>query len=128
MSKIHRFLGDPTNNSYTWDGVEPLVIHTEVVEHVVKHVLVGPEDGAPNFVIRYFHVPVGDNTFYDQHPHEHGIIILHGKAKVQIKDAFYELGPLDAIFISGNDIHQLTNIGETPLGFLCVITRQAEYA
>ena len=128
MSKIHRFLGDPTNNSYTWDGVKPLVIHTDQVERVVKHVLVGPDDGAPNFVIRYFHVPVGDNTFYDQHPHEHGIIILHGKAKVQIKDAFYELGPLDAIFISGNDIHQLTNIGETPLGFLCVITRQAEYA
>lgn len=128
MSKIHRFLGDTTKDDYTWDGVEPLVIHTEQVDHVIKHVLIGPDDSAPNFVIRYFHVPVGDNTFFDQHPHEHGIVILHGKAKVQIQDAFHELGPLDAIFISGNDIHQLTNIGETPLGFLCVITRQAEYA
>lgn len=128
MSKIHHFLGDTTQDHYTWDGVEPLVIHTDQVDHVIKHVLVGPDDGAPNFVIRYFHVPVGDNTFYDQHPHEHGIVILHGKAKVQIKNAFYELGPLDAIFISGGDTHQLTNIGEEPLGFLCVITRQAEYA
>lgn len=128
MSAIHRFSGDSANEMYTWEGVEPLVIHTDVVEHVLKHVLVGPDDDAPNFVIRYFHVPVGDKTFYDQHPHEHGMVILHGKAKIQIKDDFYELGPLDAVFVSGDDIHQLTNIGDTPLGFLCVITRQAEYA
>ena len=127
MSAIHRFSGDPEDQVYTWEGVEPLVIHTEEVNRILKHVLVGPDDNAPNFVIRYFHVPMGDNTFYDQHPHEHGIVILHGKAKIQIKDDFHELGPLDTIFISGDDIHQLINIGETPLGFLCVITRKAEY-
>lgn len=128
MSTIHRFSGDPSSNIYAWEGVQPLMIHTEEVQQVFKHVLVGPDEGAPNFVIRYFHVPVGDNTFYDQHPHEHGIIILHGKARVQINEAFFELGPLDAVFISGNDIHQLTNSGDVPLGFFCVITRQAEYA
>ncbi len=127
MSTIHRFLGDTTTQDYTWEGVEPLEIRTEEVRQVFKHVLVGPDDGAPNFAIRYFHVPVGDNTFYDQHPHEHGIVILHGKARVQINQEFYELGPLDAIFIAGNDIHQFVNIGDSPLGFLCVITRQAEY-
>jgi quercetin dioxygenase-like cupin family protein len=128
MSAIHRFSGDPANEIYTWEGVKPLVIHTDVVEQVLKHVLVGPDDDAPNFVIRYFHVPVGDNTFYDQHPHEHGMVILHGKAKIQLNDEFFELGPLDAVFVSGGDIHQVTNIGDSPLGFLCVITRQAEYA
>jgi len=127
MSTIHRFLGDTTKDQYTWEGVEPIIIQTDQVDHVIKHVLVGPDDDAPNFVVRYFHVPVGDNTFFDQHPHEHGIVILHGKAKVQIQNDFHELGPLDAIFISGNDIHQLTNIGDTPMGFLCVITRKAEY-
>ena len=127
MSVVHRFAGDPAQHHYAWEGVNPVEIHTEEVKHVFKHVLVGPDEGAPNFVIRYFHVPVGDNTFYDQHPHEHGIIILHGKARVQIKDEFYELGSLDAIFISGHDIHQLVNIGDEPMGFLCVIIRQAEY-
>lgn len=128
MSTIHRFTGNSSQYNYAWEGVQPLIIHTEEVQQVIKHVLVGPDEGAPNFVIRYFQVPVGDNTFYDQHPHEHGIVILHGTAKVQINEEFFELGPLDAIFISGNDIHQLTNSGDTPLGFICVITRQAEYA
>jgi quercetin dioxygenase-like cupin family protein len=128
MSTIHHFSGDTSKDFYAWEGVQPLMIHTEEVQQVFKHVLVGPDEGAPNFVIRYFQVPVGDNTFYDQHPHEHGIIILHGTAKVQINEEFFELGPLDAVYISGNDIHQLTNSGDTPLGFFCVITRQAEYA
>ena len=128
MSTIHRFTGSSSQYNYAWEGVQPLIIHTEEVQQVIKHVLVGPDEGAPNFVIRYFQVPVGDNTFYDQHPHEHGIVILHGTAKVQINEEFFELGPLDAIFISGNDIHQLTNSGDTPLGFICVITRQVEYA
>ncbi len=128
MSAVHRFKGARSSNDYAWEGVDPLLIHTDEVQGVIKHVLVGPKDGAPNFVIRYFHVPVGDNTFFDQHPHEHGIVILHGKAKVRIGESFYELNPLDAVFISGNDIHQLVNIGDEPLGFMCVITREASGA
>ena len=124
MSAVHRFIGSLSEGSYAWDGVVPVEINTDEVHNVLKHVLVGPEDEAPNFIIRYFHVPVGEKTFYDQHPHEHGVVILHGKAKVQINDDFYVLGPLSSVFISGNDIHQFTNIGEEPLGFICVIKRK----
>jgi len=114
MSNVHHFTGSTSEDVYTWDGVEPVEINTEEVHDVLKHVLVGPKDDAP----------VGQKTFYDQHPHEHGVVILHGKARVQINDEFHELGPLSSVFISGNDIHQFTNIGETPLGFICVINRQ----
>lgn len=124
MSVVHRFKGQADQDQYAWDGVEPLLINTEEVHDVMKHVLVGPNDGAPTFIIRYFNVPPGEKTFYDQHPHEHGIVILNGKARVQINDDFYDLGPLDSVFISGMDIHQLTNIGEQSLGFICVIKRQ----
>jgi quercetin dioxygenase-like cupin family protein len=124
MSTVHRFTGDQVSGDFAWDGVTPREYNNENVQGVLKHVLVGPEDEAPNFIIRYFHVPVGQNTVYDQHPHEHGVVILHGQARVQINDSFHELGPLDALFISGEDIHQFTNIGETPMGFICVIQRR----
>lgn len=123
MSAIHRFTGNPSEEVYSWDGIVPIEINTDEVHNVLNHVLVGPDDGAPNFVIRYFYVPIGENTFYEQHPHEHGVVILKGKAKVQINDDFYELGPLDSVFVSGNDIHQFTNIGDGPLSFICVIKR-----
>jgi quercetin dioxygenase-like cupin family protein len=124
MSAVHHFTGNPEEGIYAWEDIEPLAYNGENVQGVLKHVLIGPDDDAPNFIIRYFHVPVGQNTVYDQHTHEHGVVILHGKAKVQINDDFYELEPFDSVFISGNDIHQFTNIGDSPMGFICVIKRQ----
>jgi len=115
MSAVHHFTGNPEEGIYAWEDIEPLAYNDENVQGVLKHVLVGPDDDAPNFIIRYFHVPVGQNTFYDQHPHEHGVVILHGKAKVQINDDFYELEPLDSVFVY---------IGDSPMGFICVIKRQ----
>ncbi len=123
MSVVHRFKGNANNNDFAWDGVEPIEINERDVQGVIKNVLVGPQDGAPDFIIRFFQVPVGGHTSYDQHDHEHGVVILHGKAKVQINDDFYELAPLDSVFVSSNDIHQFINNGDEPLGFLCVIKR-----
>ncbi len=126
MSKIHPFTGQVSEGIYAWEGVDPQVINIEEVQGVLKHVLVGPKDGAPNFIIRYFQVPVGGSTFHHAHSHEHGMLILHGKARIQINEDFFELNPLDSVFVSGDDLHQVSNMGETPLGFLCVIPSVVE--
>ena len=123
MSMIHHFAGDPSRKDYHWNGVKPEVISTKEVIGIVKHVLVGPEEGAPNFVMRYFQVPVGEQTFFHTHPHEHGMLILHGQAKIQIKEEWSDLSPLDAIFIAGGDLHRVVNTGNEPLGFICVIPK-----
>lgn len=126
MSAIHRFTGDQEEGSYAWEGVQPVEYNTDTVHGVTKHVLVGPDDGAPNFIIRYFQVPVGESTFHHEHPHEHGIVILHGKAQVLINNEVFELKPPSSVFISGGDVHKITNIGDSALGFLCIIPRDAE--
>jgi quercetin dioxygenase-like cupin family protein len=123
MSTIHRLSGDASEKDYRWDGVKPEVINTDEVKGIIKHILVGPEDGAPTFVMRYFQVPPGEQTFFHTHDHEHGMLILHGKAQIQIKEELSELSPLDAVFISGGDLHRVINIGEGPLGFICVIPK-----
>jgi len=123
MSAIHRFECNPTAGIYTWDGVQPETINNKEVQGVLKHVLVGPKDDAPNFIMRYFQVPVGGCTFFHEHTHEHGMLILHGCAKIQINEENYELNPLDAVYVSGDDLHQLINVGENPLGFICIIPR-----
>lgn len=126
MSKIHRFSGNPDEDIYTWEEVQPLLINQDEVQNILKHVLIGPDDGSTNFTIRYFQVPVGGKTFFHRHEHEHGMLILHGKAKIQINDDFFELNPLDSLYVSGEDLHQITNIGDAPLGFLCIIPGKAK--
>jgi quercetin dioxygenase-like cupin family protein len=124
MSIIHKFTGDPNIFSYQWQGIEPVYSSEPKLE---KHVLVGPKDGAPTFVIRYFQLPEGGASPLHHHPHEHGVIILHGHAQVRIKEEVHDLSPYDTIFISGGDLHQFRNMTNQPLGFFCTIPTYGEY-
>ena len=119
MATIHRFTA--TNNIYEWEGIKSKKYGGDEFVGVVKQVLIGREDGAQNFVIRYFRIEPGGHSRLESHPHDHGVVILHGKAKVQLNDEFLELDPLDVVYVGGNDLHQFSNIGEDALGFLCVI-------
>lgn len=123
MSIVHHFNGNPSVGNYAWEGVQPVEINLKEVQGILKHILVGPQDDAPNFIMRYFQVPVGGCTFFHEHTHEHGMLILHGRAKIQLNEEFDELNPLDAVFVSGDDLHQVKNSGDGPLGFLCIIPR-----
>ena len=123
MSNIHKYCGQPGN--YQWEGV-PVRKYNDEFEGVTKQVVIGPDDRAPHFVIRYFHLEPGTHSNLERHPHDHGVVVMHGKARVQINEEFYEVGPLDAIYISGGDLHQFTVMGNEPLGFMCVIKNKEE--
>ncbi len=118
MSIIRRFNGK--ENDYSWEGVD-VKRYSEEFDGVTKQVPVGPEEGSNNFHLRYFRLEPGKHSNQEFHPHEHGVIILHGRARVQLKDEYFEVGPKDAVFISGNDMHQFVVLGDEPLGFLCVV-------
>lgn len=118
MSVIHYFKGK--ENDYRWEGV-PIREYEKEFVGVTRQVIIGPDEASNNFNIRYFRLEPGKHSNLEQHPHEHGVIILHGKARVQLNDEFFEVKPHDAIFISSNDLHQFTVLGEEALGFLCVI-------
>jgi quercetin dioxygenase-like cupin family protein len=119
MAVVHRFSG--SNSVYQWQGIEPKGYDVPDISGIFKHVLIGPDDGAPNFIIRYFHVEPGGFTRLESHPQEHGIVILHGTAQIRLNDNNYSLHPMDVVFIPGGDKHQLMNTGDEILGFICVI-------
>lgn len=117
MSTIHHFKKEGIN--YAWEGVTPRKYETH--PGVMRHILIGENEDSKNFIIRYFSVEPGRVTNLERHPHEHGVVVMHGRARVQLNDDFFEVGPMDAIYITGNDLHQFTNIGDDPFGFICVI-------
>ncbi len=128
MAIIHKFVGDVNEFQYQWDGVEAEPSPNPEIAEFEKNVLIGPKDGAQNFVIRYFNLPVGGASPLHTHSHEHGIVIVNGECRIQLADDFHNLSGLDAVFIPGNELHQIVNVGSVPLGFFCTIIRSAEYA
>jgi quercetin dioxygenase-like cupin family protein len=118
MSVIHRFRG--SSYDYRWEEVSVREYGDEF-EGVTRQIFVGPDEGSNNFHLRYFRLEPGTHSNLERHEHEHGVLVLHGHAKLQLNDEFFDVHPNDAIFISSNDLHQFVVQGNEPLGFLCVI-------
>lgn len=118
MSIVHQFTGQGSN--FSWEGITPVSYVGK--EGVFKHVLIGQNEGAPHYIIRYFRLNPGCSSNYESHEKDHGVIIMHGKGRVQLNEKFFDVKPFDAVYVSSNDIHQFTNTGDEPFGFICVIT------
>lgn len=124
MAVIHRFTGKEGN--FNWEGAVPRNYTKPGTKNSDGKVLIGRADGAKQFIIRYFRVAPDGWTALESHPHDHGVFILHGRARVRLGEQETEVGPRDVIFIGPNEAHQLHPVGDEPLGFLCVIPPKEE--
>jgi len=96
-------------------------IAEEGAKGVKKRVLLGPEEGVPNFVMRYFTVSPGGVTPLHSHPWEHEIYILEGKGEVFCGGEREEVEEGAAVFIPPDVLHQIRNTGKSSLQLLCLI-------
>jgi quercetin dioxygenase-like cupin family protein len=122
MSIIHR-AGRVEQGELRWQDV-PLRAYgpeNSGADRATRQVLIGNDEQSPHFHMRYFAVQPGGHTSLDQHAHDHGVYILHGRACLRLNDTEHELKAGDVAYISGNDIHQFFTMGEEPFGFLCVV-------
>ena len=122
MAIIHR-QGAIENGEMRWHDVPVRAYGPENsdADKATRQILIGPDENSPNFHLRYFAVQPGGHTSLDKHAHEHGVYILHGQALLRLENNEYELNPGDAVYISGNEIHQFFTSGQEPFGFLCVV-------
>lgn len=121
MGRIHRQSASAASPTWEWVDAPAVEYRGDEAPGVIRHVLVGPEDGASDFVVRYFTVPAGGRTALDRHPHEHGVVVVHGTGRVLLGERWHEVGEGDSVFIAGGETHRLEASPDRPLGFVCVI-------
>ena len=115
MGAVHRKLGDDR-----WEGVEPVAYPDPALAGVEKHELIGPPEGADRYRVRYFAVPPGGRTARESHPHDHGVVLVRGRARVTLGDDVHELAAGDTVYVAGDELHCFEALGDEPLGFICV--------
>lgn len=115
MGTVHKFVGDGA--SYRWDGVTP----EAYAGSGARHVLIGPNEQAANFALRYFAVPPGTASTLDTHAHDHGVFVLHGSGRVRLGDVEHAIGVGDVVYVGPHETHRFEASGTEPLGFLCVV-------
>jgi len=87
-------------------------------------VLIGPGEGAPNFVMRRIELGVGGCTPYHTHGWEHVVYILDGKGKLKGEKGDLELKPGSSALVMPNEQHQFAAEADSPLVFLCSIPKR----
>jgi quercetin dioxygenase-like cupin family protein len=104
-----------------WDGVEPQAYDDPSLAGVRKHELIGEAEGARQYRMRYFEVPPGRRTARERHAHDHGVMIVAGRARVTLGESTHEVGEGDVVYVPGDELHCFEALGDAPLGFVCVI-------
>jgi len=83
--------------------------------------LIAKEMGAENFAMRLFEMDVGGYSPHHQHEWEHEVFILKGQGRVIGEKEEQNFSEGDVIFIPKGERHQLRNIGDQSVHFLCLI-------
>ena len=122
MGIIHR-QDNMENGELRWHDVTVRAYGAENsgADRATRQILIGTDEDSPNFHMRYFAVQPGGHTSLDQHSHEHGVYVLHGRARLRLGDDEHELNAGDVVYIPGNEVHQFFASGQEPFGFLCVV-------
>ena len=117
VAVIHRFTGSVGEN-YAWEGER-----VQQYPGAVLKWLLGKAEDVPTFALRYFELPPGASSNPEEHPYEHGLIIMRGCAKLFLGPEKQEsqVEPLDIVFIPPDEYHQIVNHGEEVFGAFCTI-------
>lgn len=101
--------------------VEEKIPQMDGVKDATMRMLLGKEDGVPNFYMREFTVASGGHTPLHSHNYEHEIYILEGRGALQCGDETRPLSPGQAIYIPANSLHQFRNDSDGDLRFICLV-------
>ena len=82
-----------------------------------KRVVIGPKEGAPNFVMRVIDMPPGA-SYYHSHDWEHEVFVLSGEASLVGENGETRLKPNDVIYIAPFEKHGLANDGDKAFRFI----------
>lgn len=85
-----------------------------------SQVLLGSDDGAPNFAMRRFIMGEGGGMPRHTNRVEHEQFVLKGRARVAIGDRVVEVGPEDVLYIPAGTPHSY-EVLEAPFEFLCMV-------
>lgn len=102
-------------------------VQMEGASNVRMKILIGPDDGSGNIIMRHFFVAPGGNTPFHNHNYEHVIKIERGKGlAVDEKGVEHEVTEGQSLYVRPGDLHQFKNpFGET-FEFLCIIPNPAK--
>lgn len=96
-------------------------------DHVKKQIVIGPDDGSQEIVLRYFSIESGGMSPHHTHDFPHLVRIEAGNGTVTDAAGYeHRLQMGDYVYINNNEAHHFRNTGSEPFDFICIVPRRGE--
>ena len=95
--------------------------NNDAAQGVAARVVLGKQDGAPNFCMRVFEFAPGGHTPRHAHAWEHEMFIHAGQGEIFGNGRWQPLTAGSAVFIPGDEEHQMRNTGKEMLVVVCLV-------
>jgi quercetin dioxygenase-like cupin family protein len=96
-------------------------------DHIKKQIVIGPDDGSQEIVLRYFSIEPGGASPHHTHDYPHLVKIEAGNGMVT--DATgneHHLQTGNYVYINNNQAHRFRNTGSESFDFICIVPQKAE--
>ncbi len=96
-------------------------------DNVTKGIVLGPDDGSDEIVLRYLSLGAGGKSPYHRHDFPHLVRIETGDGVYT--DAEGNEHPLQAgdyVYVNQDETHNFKNTGEKPFDFICIVPKRGE--
>jgi quercetin dioxygenase-like cupin family protein len=105
--------------------IKPTLFSNEEIKGVAGRVVIGKNEGAENFCMRVFEIAPGGYTRKHIHEWEHEIFVYAGKGEFLGNGRWNPVKAGDAVFVPGNEEHQIKNTGKDLFVFVCLVPSTA---
>jgi len=110
------------------DEAARTAVDMDGVRGITKQLVLGSDDGVPNFSLRVFTLEPGGHSPHHQHDVEHLNFVISGQGA--LLDADGHANPLaqgDFAFVAPQDVHQFRNTSDSePFVFICAVPKAYE--
>ncbi len=101
-------------------------LNGEALNNVSKQVLIGPEQGWEDYVMRMF--TLGKDGFTPRHDHDwpHILYIVEGQGTLHLDGTDHQVESGSTAFVPGGKAHQLLNRGTENFVFICIVPKEGD--
>ncbi|PKL11579.1 MAG: cupin [Spirochaetae bacterium HGW-Spirochaetae-8] len=103
------------------DEIEKKIIENPAMKGVVKQVLIGPEQGWKDYVMRLFTLSKGGYAPRHTHPWQHIMYVVEGEGKLFMNGIDYPLVAGSVSYVPAEVEHQVMNAGDAKFVFICIV-------
>lgn len=107
------------------NSVEKTIINRDGYAHVSGKVLVSPENGWKDYVMREFSIEENGYTGNHNHDFPHIIFVINGEGTIIINDEETSVKKGSYAYVPANSQHQLKNTcSSETFSFLCIVPQE----